>query len=107
MRCAAVQGAGAAGAGAAGERAAFSEGQRVRARILFVDPASKRVGLSLLPHLLAADARAVALPPVGTVYEARARLGLDSRYRGRGRVWYGGVAKCVPGCPSQGRCREW
>lgn len=59
------------GASAAGWQAAFSEGQRLRARILFVDPTSKRVGLSLLPHLLSADARLPALPAVGTVYEVR------------------------------------
>ncbi len=35
-----------------------SPNQRLRARILFVDPASKRVGLTLQRHLLAH-----ALPP--------------------------------------------
>ncbi|KAK9832620.1 hypothetical protein WJX81_004603 [Elliptochloris bilobata] len=54
----------------AGDRqVAFSEGQKLRARTLFVDPASKRVGLSLLPHLVAVDARLPSLPPVGTVYK--------------------------------------
>lgn len=60
------------GVPAADWQAAFSEGQRLRARILFVDPASKRVGLSLLPRLLAADPRLPDLPPVGMVYEASA-----------------------------------
>lgn len=60
------------GVPAADWQAAFSEGQRLRARILFVDPASKRVGLSLLPRLLAAAPRLPDLPPLGTVYEASA-----------------------------------
>ena len=51
-------------------QAGFSEGQKLRARVLFVDPGSKRVGLTLLPRLVAADAALPDLPPVGTVYEA-------------------------------------
>lgn len=35
-----------------------SSGQRIKARVLYVDPASKRVGLTLAPHLLA-----FSLPP--------------------------------------------
>jgi len=39
--------------GAAGKwQSAFSEGQKVRARVVFVDPTAKKVCLSLLPHLL-------------------------------------------------------
>ena len=41
---------------------------RLRARIIYVDAAAKRVCLSLLPHLVAGHADA-GLPPANTLYE--------------------------------------
>ena len=46
----------------------YSEGQRLRARILYIDPANKAVYLSLRRHLLAASVPD-SLPSVGAVYE--------------------------------------
>lgn len=46
----------------------YEAGTRVRARIIYVDPVSKRVCLSLLPHLLAGIS-APALPPINTLFE--------------------------------------
>lgn len=54
-------------------RSSYSEGQRLRARILYVDPASKVVYLSLQRHLLNASLHE-SPPAVGTVFEdARVR----------------------------------
>lgn len=44
----------------------YSASQRVKARILYVDPATKRVALSLLPHLQA-WALPAATPLLGQV----------------------------------------
>ena len=44
-------------------------GQRVRARIIYVDAAAKRVCLSLLPHLVAARTDSLLLPPINTLFE--------------------------------------
>ena len=44
-------------------------GQRVRARIIYVDSAAKRVCLSLLPHLVAASTESLSLPPINTLFE--------------------------------------
>jgi len=47
-------------------------GRRVEARVLHVDPSSKAVGLTLRPSLVtggAGGARALVLPPVGTIFE--------------------------------------
>ena len=43
-------------------------GARLRARIIYVDAAAKRVCLSLLPHLVAGHVDS-GLPPVNTLYE--------------------------------------
>ena len=43
-------------------------GARLRARIIYVDAAAKRVCLSLLPHLVAGHVDS-GLPPVNTFYE--------------------------------------
>lgn len=48
---------------------AFSEGQRIKARVLYVDTQSKRVCLSVLPHLV--KMAAPQLPSVGTLVEVR------------------------------------
>ncbi len=53
-----------------------AEGARVRARVLYVDPATKRVGLSLAPHLVAGGP-APALPPPGALFEGAAVLRVD------------------------------
>ena len=44
-------------------------GSRVRARIIYVDAAAKRVCLSLLPHLVAAKIDSLSLPPANTLFE--------------------------------------
>jgi hypothetical protein len=49
-------------------QARYEAGARVRARIIYVDAVSKRVCLSLLPHLLAGRARA-DLPPVNALFQ--------------------------------------
>ena len=45
----------------------FKAGQKVKARILYCDPTSKQLGLSLLPHLVRWEAP--VLPGKGEVYE--------------------------------------
>lgn len=57
-------------------KAAHGEGQRVKARILYVDPTSKRVGLTLLRHLLDAAPQTDA-PPVGTIFETAEVVRVD------------------------------
>eukprot|EP00887_Chlorella_sp_A99_P001742 scaffold19.g1742.t1 len=54
----------------------FSPQQRLRARILYVDPSSKRVGLTLLPHLLACSLPE-NFPLLGQVFEAATVLRVD------------------------------
>jgi len=51
--------------------AAHKTGERVRARVLYVDAATKRVGLTLRPHLvtLEASARAGVMPKPGSIFE--------------------------------------
>ena len=51
--------------------------QRLKARILYVDVPSKRVGLTLLPHLLAAEVPVERYPPIGRVYETAEVLRVD------------------------------
>ncbi|BDA47226.1 probable protein RRP5 homolog [Coccomyxa sp. Obi] len=46
----------------------YEAGARVRARIIYVDPVSKRVCLSLLPHLVA-GASSPPLPAINTLFE--------------------------------------
>lgn len=46
----------------------FQEGQKVKARILFCDVEAKKIGLSLLPHLV--QSVVPKLPSKGDVYEA-------------------------------------
>jgi hypothetical protein len=53
---------------AAGWQKGYEAGTRVRARIIYVDPVSKRVCLSLLPHLLAGIS-SPALPPINTLFQ--------------------------------------
>ncbi|KAK9823324.1 hypothetical protein WJX72_001906 [[Myrmecia] bisecta] len=53
---------------AADWKKAYSPGQRLRARILFVDAAAKRVCLSLLPHLVGFTLKP-SLPAVGQVFQ--------------------------------------
>lgn len=48
----------------------FEAGQKLRARILYVDSASKRVCLTLLPHLISGQA-APALPKANTLFQVR------------------------------------
>ena len=48
----------------------FEAGQRLQARILYVDATSKRVCLTLLPHLVAGQA-APSLPKENTLCQAR------------------------------------
>ena len=50
-----------------GVSSAFKVGQRMRARIIFVDSASKRVSLTLLPHLL--DYASIELPKLGKTFQ--------------------------------------
>ena len=45
----------------------YSKDQRVRARILYVDPSTKKIKLSLQPELV--DLTLRKLPAVGTVFE--------------------------------------
>lgn len=47
----------------------YSKGQKVKARILYVDPSSKKIKLSLQPELL--DLILRSLPAVGQTYEVR------------------------------------
>lgn len=51
----------------------YEAGARVRARIIYVDPISKRVCLSLLPHLVA-GASSPPLPAINTLFEVRFSL---------------------------------
>ena len=46
----------------------YEAGARVRARIIYVDPVSKRVCLSLLPHLVA-GVSSPPLPAINTLFE--------------------------------------
>lgn len=55
-------------------RKGLEPGGRLRARIVYIDAAAKRVCLSLLPHLVAARADPAELPPVNALFEARAAL---------------------------------
>jgi hypothetical protein len=48
----------------------FEAGQKLRARILYVDAASKRVCLTLLPHLVSGQS-APGLPKGNTLFQAR------------------------------------
>ena len=50
-----------------GVSSAFKVGQRMRARIIFVDSAAKRICLTLLPHLL--EHSAVELPKLGKTFQ--------------------------------------
>ena len=50
-----------------GVSSAFKVGQRMRARIIFVDSASKRISLTLLPHLL--DYASIELPKLGKTFQ--------------------------------------
>ena len=50
-----------------GVEAAFKIGSRMRARIIYVDSASKRICLTVLPHLL--ENRPVELPKLGAVFQ--------------------------------------
>ena len=52
----------------AGWQSSFEPGQRLRARILYVDATSKRVCLSLLPFLLAGHS-APSLPKGNTLFQ--------------------------------------
>lgn len=47
----------------------FGVGQRLQARILYVDATSKRVCLTLLPHLVAGQS-APRLPKANTLFQA-------------------------------------
>ncbi|MEW5309980.1 MAG: hypothetical protein WDW38_001818 [Sanguina aurantia] len=61
--------AAAAGGGPVGDwKKLYSETQKLKARILYVDPANKKVGLSLLPHLLSRSLPS-PIPQLGAVYE--------------------------------------
>ena len=55
-------------------------GARLRARIIYVDAAAKRVCLSLLPHLVAGSVNC-GLPPINALYEVRQNLEHGSAYR--------------------------
>ncbi len=46
----------------------FEPGQRLQARIMYVDAASKRVCLTLLPHLVAGQS-APSLPKGNTLFQ--------------------------------------
>ncbi len=48
-------------------RRGFPEGAKLRARLLYLDPASKRAGLSALPHLLAWS-QPGPVPVLGSVF---------------------------------------
>jgi rRNA biogenesis protein RRP5 len=50
-----------------GVASAFKVGQRMRARIIFVDSASKRICLTLLPHLL--EYSSIKLPKLGKTFQ--------------------------------------
>lgn len=50
-------------------RSRYAEGQKLRARVIYVDPSTKRAGLSLLPHLLNVRMPA-AVPMLGEVFDA-------------------------------------
>lgn len=50
-----------------GISAAFTMGQRMRARIIFVDSAAKRICLTLLPHLI--ENVSISLPKLGKIFE--------------------------------------
>eukprot|EP00890_Picochlorum_soloecismus_P005949 jgi/Picsp_1/6355/NSC_03704-R1_protein rrp5 homolog len=45
----------------------FIDGQKIKARIIYIEPTTKRIGLSVLPHLL--DMKLPKLPPKGTMFE--------------------------------------
>ncbi|GFR41334.1 hypothetical protein Agub_g2019, partial [Astrephomene gubernaculifera] len=55
----------------------YVEGAKLRARILYVDPASKRVGLTLLPHLMALSLPS-PVPMLGSVFPEAEVLRLDA-----------------------------
>ena len=52
----------------AGWQGSFEPGQKLRARILYVDATSKRVCLTLLPYLLAGQS-APSLPKGNTLFQ--------------------------------------
>ncbi len=52
----------------AGWQSSFEPGQKLRARILYVDATSKRVCLTLLPYLLAGQS-APSLPKGNTLFQ--------------------------------------
>jgi hypothetical protein len=66
-----MSGAHAQGLPGADWRQGLEPGQKLRARIVYVDAAAKRVCLSLLPHLVAGRADPAKLPPLNSLYEAR------------------------------------
>ena len=65
-----------AAATAKGVATVFKTGERMRARILFVDTASKRICLTLLPHLL--DYKPIELPKLGQVFSTAKVERIDS-----------------------------
>ena len=52
----------------------YSKGQKVKARILYVDPSSKQVKLSLQPELLELTLR--PLPAIGQVFQVAVQFNL-------------------------------
>lgn len=50
----------------------FKEGQKLRARVIYVDPTAKSIALSLLPHLL--KMAPLTLPTVGSLLKVRVFL---------------------------------
>ena len=55
----------------------YPRNKALKARIVYVDAATKAVRLSLKAHLVA-YAPASALPPIGALYQARCSLALCS-----------------------------
>ena len=53
-------------------RKKYSEQQKLQARILYVDPTTKRIMLSLQPELTTMTVR--SLPNIGEVFEVRSTL---------------------------------
>ena len=59
-----------------GVASAFKVGQRMRARVIFVDAVAKRVCLTLLPHLL--EHTSITLPKLGKVFQTATIARVDA-----------------------------
>jgi len=74
---------------------ALEEGAPVRARVLYVLPQTKRVGLSLLPHLVARAGGPLPLPPAPAAGAAASAAAAAWDLPARGRVFDHAVVRRV------------